>query len=102
MYFDNVPEADLRDQYGDLDHFRRLVNFANFEERDWVWDPDDVTDAEAHEYGIYLVGRLGGLERVAGSFREFVEEKIRRFVGNPSDRFVVSILPARRPRRRRR
>ena len=65
MYFENAPEADLRDQNGDLDHFRRLINFANHEEQDWVWDRDDVTDAEAHEYCIYLVGRIRGLDRVA-------------------------------------
>jgi hypothetical protein len=102
MYFNNVPEADLREQYGDLDHFRRLVNFANFEEKDWVWDPDDVTDAEAHEYGIYLVGRIRSLERVAGSFREFVEQKLRQFKDDGSGRFEVPILPARSTRRRRR
>jgi len=103
MYFENVPEADLRDQYEDLDHFRRLVNFAKFEERDWVWDPDDVTDAEAHEYGIYLVGRIRGLGRVARSFRQFVRLKLREFKDSGSGRSEVPILPTRinRPRRRK-
>jgi hypothetical protein len=102
MYFDNVPEADLRDQYGDLDHFRRLVNFANFEERDWVWDPDDVTDPGNHEYGIYLVGRIQGLDRVARSFREFVRLQLRKYKEDGGSRYVAPICPARIFKRRRR
>jgi len=38
------------------------------------WDPADVSDPDRHEYGIYIIGNDNGIpmDRVAGTFREFI------------------------------
>lgn len=56
-------------------HLLRLYYFGLEGGRQWLgWDPRDVRDPNAFEYGIYRVEGLGyGTELVATSFRELVE-----------------------------
>jgi SMI1 / KNR4 family (SUKH-1) len=56
-------------------HLHRLFYFGLESGREWLgWDPADIRDAEASEYGIYRVEALGfGTELVATSFRQLVE-----------------------------
>jgi len=60
-----------------LPQLQRMVCFCtNYMQQMFAWDPQDVTDADAHEYGIYFVSsRLERKpERVAGTFDEFIQE----------------------------
>jgi hypothetical protein len=56
---------------------RRLVYFADNSAGDVVgWDPDDLRDEQAVEYGIYVVRREdGGATPVAGTFAAFIERE---------------------------
>jgi hypothetical protein len=56
---------------------RRLVYFADNTAGDYVgWDPLDVRDDAAGEYGVYMVRREdGGALLRAASFAEFVERE---------------------------
>jgi len=71
-----LDDAFLASSYDNFDRARRLVLFAKDIGPDYYgFDPEDVRDAGAHEYGIYAL--MHGDPRVlylAGSFREFIEE----------------------------
>lgn len=78
--------ADADDGDVDLARFnhrfsdRRFVRFCVKEDfHGWfAWDPEDVTDAVRHHYGIYLLGGPQGEDpdappiKVAPSFHEFI------------------------------
>jgi hypothetical protein len=53
--------------------FFRFCNRDDFH-GSWGWDPEDVTDPDTHEYGVYLLQGEGydGPHRVASTFHEFV------------------------------
>ncbi len=68
-------------------HLRRLFYFGLENERQWLgWDPADIRDAAASEYGIYRVEALGfGTELVATSFQQLVEVTCERlFAPDPN------------------
>jgi hypothetical protein len=73
---DKLIADGIFDFYDDPERARRLVFFCSTIDIERVgWDPQEVTDAEAPEYAVYLVNRSGGpVERIAGSFREFIME----------------------------
>jgi SMI1 / KNR4 family (SUKH-1) len=68
----DAPEGAAK--YDDPGRVRRLVAFCHTGGGDYYgWDPEDVRDAAAHEYGVYLVPRHGKrVEQVAGSFLDFL------------------------------
>jgi SMI1 / KNR4 family (SUKH-1) len=77
---DTLARSDdktLTRRFGDAGRARRFVLFgytAGIGDR-FAWDPAGVTDAERHEYGIYIIpegGNASSVVRVAASFREFV------------------------------
>jgi hypothetical protein len=99
---------------GDPELVARLICFSSTIGGDaCFWDPEDVRNSRAHEYGIYVLSRGSmdmKVEEAASSFKEFVEEHCRanEFVkivggrgweeaegGVPPQRF----LPARRTKK---
>jgi hypothetical protein len=54
---------------------RRMVPFSDTIGGDVIaWDPEDVTDATTHEYGIYLIPRSDTrVVRLVDSFEAFIE-----------------------------
>lgn len=68
-------------------HLSRLCYFGLENGRQWLgWDPMDIRNTEAFEYGIYRVEALGfGTELVATSFRQLVEVSCERiFAPDPT------------------
>jgi len=65
---------DFDEEYDDPQRARRLLLFCKTGSNDYFgWDPEDVTDPDAHDYGIYLLGRYDTrVTRLATTFREFV------------------------------
>jgi hypothetical protein len=60
--------------FNDPDRVARMVFFCAPGGGDWIgWDPEDIRDAELHEYGIYEIGDEE-MEKVADSFPQFIEE----------------------------
>jgi hypothetical protein len=52
---------------------RRLIFFCSLDGgEDIGWDPEDVRDSEAPEYGVYVLPRLGPPVECAHSFEQFV------------------------------
>jgi hypothetical protein len=74
--FERRSDEDLAGWHDDPRRARRLVLFAKDIGPDYYgWDPEDVRDTEAHEYGIYaLMHSDPRVLNIAGSFREFIEE----------------------------
>jgi hypothetical protein len=74
--FERRSDEDLATWHDDPRRAGRLVLFAKDIGPDYYgWDPEDVRDAEAHEYGIYaLMHSDPRVLNLAGSFREFIEE----------------------------
>src|SRR5689334_13955435 len=70
--FDRRTDEDLATWHDDPVWARRLVLFAKDIGPDYYgWDPEDVRDAGAHEYGIYaLMHSDPRVLFLAGSFRD--------------------------------
>jgi hypothetical protein len=66
--------GSLANEYDDPVRALRLVLFCTNESHDFFgWDPLDVIDPEAHEYGIYMLGRYDTrVMRLATRFQRFV------------------------------
>lgn len=80
--YNSLEQAELKQMKksaGPVDHqaqLQRMVHFCtNYMLHSFAWDPQDVTDAQTHEYGIYFVSRRRDQppKRVAASFDEFIE-----------------------------
>ena len=72
--FDERSDEDLAKEFDDPQRARRLLLFCTTATNDFFgWDPEDVTDADTREYGIYMLGRYDTrVTRLATTFREFV------------------------------
>jgi hypothetical protein len=68
----NLP-SQPKEPGGPHGGFLRFCHSDDFH-ASWAWDPEDVTDPDTHEYGIYLLGADGydGPHKVASTFHEFV------------------------------
>jgi len=80
--YNSLEQAELKQMKksaGPVDHqaqLQRMVHFCtNYMLHSFAWDPQDVSDAQTHEYGIYFVSRRRDQppKRVAASFDEFIE-----------------------------
>lgn len=88
-------DQDLEKQYGDARRIRRLVLFAStFGGDRYGWDPEEVTDPGAPEFGIYRVPDWGPVEYVASSFAEFILSlQTERFVPEADRRLLAPEQP---------
>jgi hypothetical protein len=93
--FDRRSDDDLAEEFDDPRRARRLVIFCGTSSNDfWGWDPEDVTDRAACEYGIYQLGRYDTrVLRLATTFRDFVMDFVFEGVINP-DGSPTGELPA--------
>jgi hypothetical protein len=93
--FESRSDEDLAEEYDDPGRARRLVVFCGTDSNDyWGWDPEDVTDPAAREYGIYQLGRYDTrVLRVARTFRDFLLDIVFEGVLN-SDGSGTGKLPA--------
>jgi|GEM_PF-1387084 len=93
----------VAERYGMNDHLQksqRMIHFCtNYLQQRFAWDPQDVTDADKQEYGIYFVSRRPDRspERVAGSFSEFIQSFC--LGGGYEKKFGVPQLPVEDPGR---
>ena len=81
----------------DQQRMGRLVYFGLHHSRQWLgWDPQDMREAEAPEYGIYRVDWVSdGAEFVATSFRQLVEETCEELFAPDPDYDEESMGPQR-------
>jgi len=79
----------------DLEQYSRAVFFgSNMYTDSFFWDPHDVTDRAANEYGVYVLHRDQTVERLADSFWAFVTDYCIRD-GEPGVDFEYRFDPAR-------
>jgi hypothetical protein len=65
-----VPAGEVA---GVVARIRRLVFFASLDADEFIgWDPEDVRDSEAPEYGVYILPRCRPPIECAYSFEQFV------------------------------
>lgn len=89
----------LSETYGDPKLIERLVPFADTIGGDTIaWDPEAVTDADAHEYAILLLpDDSPKVKRVASDFGEFVDiclsTRLGKFIGAKDYEPVESFVP---------
>jgi hypothetical protein len=79
------------------DRLLRPFYFGLERGREWLaWDPQDVRDPSAHEYGIYRVDfRQDVVELVATSFRQLVEDICEQIFAPDPDYDEESMGPQR-------
>jgi hypothetical protein len=77
LYRETQTPNDLNEYSNDPERALRLRVFADSERGSFFgWDPKDVTDPDGHEYGVYELDRRYHVNRVADTFRGFVEDYI--------------------------
>lgn len=74
-YHKTQSPADLERYSNDVNRALRLHVFSFSEGTLLIgWDPQEVTDPNRHEYGIYELDRLYKVNRLADTFHEFIED----------------------------
>jgi hypothetical protein len=70
VHCQEVPVFEVADMIATI---RRLVFFCSLDGSEYIgWDPEDVRDSDAPEYGVYILPRLGPPIDCAHSFEQFV------------------------------
>ena len=65
-----IPQQEVP---GIVAQVRRLVFFASLDAEEYIgWDPEDVRDSDAPEYGVYILPRCAPPVYCAHSFEQFV------------------------------
>jgi hypothetical protein len=59
----------------EIERIRRMIFFCSVESEEYIgWDPKDVRNSKANEYGVYILPGLGRPVFCASTFAEFVLE----------------------------